>query len=98
MLKGEKATYDNLAEWPANHATDIFFHVFSAIHQGLCFPLGEDRAFLAAIIYFFDVMVHVLDQEDVVVQDLLVFIFQTVCRCSRGSSTSGSGRLSRNDL
>lgn len=65
--KRKDITYDDFAQRPSDDTTDVFFHVFGAVHQSLCFPLGEYRSFLASIVHFFDVVVHVLDQENVVV-------------------------------
>ena len=70
----ERGAYEELAQWPPHDARHVLVEVLGALGGGLCLPAAEDGAGVAAVVDFFNVVVHVLDEEDVVVEDLLVFL------------------------
>jgi hypothetical protein len=63
--------YHELAQRPTDHGVDVEVHVLAILLLRLGFPEIENR--VAACVDFLDVVVHVLDEQNVVVERLLVF-------------------------
>jgi hypothetical protein len=63
--------YHELAQRPTDHGVDVEVHVLVILLLSLGFPEIENR--VAACVDFLNVVVHVLDEQNVVVERLLVF-------------------------
>jgi hypothetical protein len=63
--------YQELAQRPTDHGVNVEVHVFAILLLRLGFPVIENR--VATCVDFFNVVVHVLNEQDVVVERLLVF-------------------------
>jgi len=65
-------THEDLAKRPPHDALDVLVQVLGSLHERLALPACEYCVFLAAVVDFFDVVVHVLDEQDVIVEHLFV--------------------------
>lgn len=95
-------TYQQLAERSPHHPPNVSLQGFLPLDHCAASPLGK-YALASAVIDLFDVVVHVFDQQDVVVQHLLVLGIVCAALTSRRSVRAAtrstcSGRLFGNDF
>lgn len=70
---------EEFAERAADHGGEIEFHVLGHFLGGARFPVFEH--WVGSWVDLFDVVVHVLDEEDVVIESLLIFGITGSSRC-----------------
>jgi hypothetical protein len=64
-------TYQKFAQWSTDDGIDVEVHVLAVFIASLGFP-GLQHGIVASV-HFFDVVIHVLDEEYVIVECLLIF-------------------------
>jgi hypothetical protein len=95
-------TYQELAERSPHHPPNIRLQGLLPLQHRAPSPLGK-HVLASAIVDLFDVVVHVLDQQDVVVEHLLVLRVVRATLTSRSSVcaaawSTGGGRLFGDDF
>lgn len=95
-------TYQELAERSPHHPPNVSLQGLLPLQHCAASPLGK-HALASTVVDFFDVVVHVLDEQDVVVQHLLVFWIVCAALTSRRSvctttRSTGSGRFFGDDF
>lgn len=70
-LQGNVTTYQKLAQWSSDDGVNVKSHVLGVLVTGLGLPVLENLAISG--IDFLHVVIHVLNEQDVVVECFLVF-------------------------